>query len=576
MQPRGRDYVSAGKMLWGLARQMTRQMAKLYLVGVLLLGGIMSLEGCDHHGPLGMITGSIQDWQITASSSYPQEWDKGCHEKYARLYQPNGRGWCAKYKSTSEWLQVDLGTVAKITGVMTQGRADGVEWVTKFMVSYSMDAFNWKYVGDQYGNQRVFDGNNDGYSVKHSYLDQPLMARFVKFHTVQWHKHPSMRVEILGCQECKEFIGLPPYGKITASDTWNFKKGKSCQPEDGHIFSNNAWCPKQNDAEQWLQFDVGPPTTVTGVVLKGRGDTRRKHWVTQFKISYSNDSKTWTFYKDASNLDFKPSNNLTSSRSSISTPYVSTSSNSVLPSNRPTSEAMEFGGNSDKDLERYHYFNHPFSARFIRIHPVAWHSHIAMRVGLIGCPHKGQCGEAFIRVNNDTPCVENLAYKKDTWINNKRHYKRHIRNHWTHGGHAKKVVDGHLESSIHSCTILDNFYVESPIMMVDLGAKTKISGAILITWQGEDPDKGAFKDYMYNLDKLLVYVDNNPKLDDIQKTGQMCGFISKVNNALYQEKLHVSCSSPMTGRYVYIEAQGVPNRWSRLFSAILCEVMVYG
>jgi hypothetical protein len=31
----------------------------------------------------------------------------------------------------------------------------------------------------------------------------------------------------------------------------------------------------------------------------------------------------------------------------------------------------------------------------------------------------------------------------------------------------------------------------------------------------------------------------------------------------------------MYGRYVYIEAWGVPNRWTRLFSAVLCEVMVY-
>ena len=38
---------------------------------------------------------------------------------------------------------------------MTQGRGDGTEWVTAFMVSYSLDAFQWQYVSDQYGNQRV-------------------------------------------------------------------------------------------------------------------------------------------------------------------------------------------------------------------------------------------------------------------------------------------------------------------------------------------------------------------------------------------------------------------------------------
>ena len=47
---------------------------------------------------------------------------------------------------------------------------------------------------------QVFDGNVDSYSVKHYYLDDAVLARYVKFHTVQWHRHPSMRVEIIGCQ----------------------------------------------------------------------------------------------------------------------------------------------------------------------------------------------------------------------------------------------------------------------------------------------------------------------------------------------------------------------------------------
>ena len=47
---------------------------------------------------------------------------------------------------------------------------------------------------------QVFEGNVDSYAVKHLYLDKPVVARFIKFHTVHWHKHPSMRVEIIGCQ----------------------------------------------------------------------------------------------------------------------------------------------------------------------------------------------------------------------------------------------------------------------------------------------------------------------------------------------------------------------------------------
>jgi len=60
-------------------------------------------------------------------------------------------------------------------------------------------------------------------------------------------------------------------------------------------------------AHQWLQFDIGPPTLVTGLITRGRGDGRRKHWVTRFRLSYSNTTSPadWQFYKDAPRLDDK-------------------------------------------------------------------------------------------------------------------------------------------------------------------------------------------------------------------------------------------------------------------------------
>lgn len=56
---------------------------------------------------------------------------------------------------------------------------------------------------------------------------------------------------------------------------------------------------------QWLQLDIGPPTLITAVVTKGRGDTGRKQWITNYRISYSNDSIDWTFYTDSLNLEKK-------------------------------------------------------------------------------------------------------------------------------------------------------------------------------------------------------------------------------------------------------------------------------
>ena len=54
--------------------------------------------------PLGMQNGEIKDRQITASSVRAEEF-----AKYARLR--GKKYWCAKAKSKTEYLQVDLGNV---------------------------------------------------------------------------------------------------------------------------------------------------------------------------------------------------------------------------------------------------------------------------------------------------------------------------------------------------------------------------------------------------------------------------------------------------------------------------------
>jgi len=72
------------------------------------------VAGCDDPSALGMITGRVGDSQITSSSVYPADWDADCAERYARVYQPDRRAWCAKHKSASEWLQVDLGVASKV------------------------------------------------------------------------------------------------------------------------------------------------------------------------------------------------------------------------------------------------------------------------------------------------------------------------------------------------------------------------------------------------------------------------------------------------------------------------------
>ena len=55
-------------------------------------------------------------------------------------------------------------------------------------------------------------------------------------------------------------------------------------------------------------------------------------------------------------------------------------------------------------MERTHYLNNPFWARFIRFYPLQWNEQIAMRAGVFGCPFTGQCLPGYFRVNENSNC----------------------------------------------------------------------------------------------------------------------------------------------------------------------------
>lgn len=64
--------------------------------------------------------------------------------------------WLSKFQDTNQWLQIDLKEIKSVSGILTQGRCDSDEWVTKYSVQYrTNEKLNWIYYKDQTGNNRV-------------------------------------------------------------------------------------------------------------------------------------------------------------------------------------------------------------------------------------------------------------------------------------------------------------------------------------------------------------------------------------------------------------------------------------
>ena len=75
---------------------------------------------------------------------------------YGRL--DSGTCWAGRYDTQDrydQWIQVDLGELQAVSGIIMQGRANYNQWVTEYQVEYSTDGSTWQYVQDENGEDMV-------------------------------------------------------------------------------------------------------------------------------------------------------------------------------------------------------------------------------------------------------------------------------------------------------------------------------------------------------------------------------------------------------------------------------------
>ncbi|XP_033972866.1 retinoschisin 1a [Trematomus bernacchii] len=169
--------------------------------------GVDCMPECPYHKPLGFEAGSVSPDQITCSNQDQYTgWFSSWVPSKARLNSEGfGCAWLSKFQDNSQWVEIDLMEVKLVSGILTQGRCDADEWITKFSVQYRTDVkLNWIYYKDQTGNNRVFYGNSDRSSSVQNLLRPPVVARFIRIIPLGWHTRIALRLELLLCMDkCK-------------------------------------------------------------------------------------------------------------------------------------------------------------------------------------------------------------------------------------------------------------------------------------------------------------------------------------------------------------------------------------
>ncbi|XP_048586568.1 uncharacterized protein LOC5507114 isoform X2 [Nematostella vectensis] len=134
-------------------------------------------------GDLGIVSGEIPDTHFNASSYQCSH----CQPPRGRLWfdkiAVSIYGWCVSASIQNSYLQIDLGHIMAVTGVVTQSRGKiTVRWTKTYTVEYSSDGTTWTpYKDTGKADTKLFKGNTDATTAVTRYFDRVIATRMVRF-----------------------------------------------------------------------------------------------------------------------------------------------------------------------------------------------------------------------------------------------------------------------------------------------------------------------------------------------------------------------------------------------------------
>uniref|UniRef100_A0A8C8HKE6 ferroxidase n=1 Tax=Oncorhynchus tshawytscha TaxID=74940 RepID=A0A8C8HKE6_ONCTS len=327
----------------GLSQQ--RGMQTLFLV----------LDNKCYH-PLGLISGSVKDNQITANDK------RGYWEPHLARLNNQGKYNAWSTDKTGSWIQVDFQRPVVISQVATQGAKQmfSSHYMVNYTISYSTDKRKWIYYkGDSNEFRMTFTGNEEAHQVKVNTLFPPLIGRFIRLHPLHSHNSPMVRMEYYGCEldGCSVPLGMESGRiedhRITASSTASSWYSGSWQASLGRLNTQgtiNAWQAKNNNMNQWLQVELAQVKKITGIITQGAKSLGTEMYVICYTLEYSDDGLHWMKYTDDDD-----------------------------------NMSKTFPGNTDNNGHVKNYIYPPIFSRFIRVIPQNWKTSITLRIELLGC-----------------------------------------------------------------------------------------------------------------------------------------------------------------------------------------------
>ena len=162
----------------------------------------MSMRACLSVGqPAGVTKVVVNPPQSARSfSSVWTNQGKGatCNKSLLGTDASYGAAWCAGTSSVGQWMQMDLGSVKTVAGIVTQRRGDsnGSQYVSSVKVKVSSNGSVWSDVdgGNTFSNQFVHDS---AHYQRHTLFNAAATARYVRIYPQSFTNYMSMRAGVI-------------------------------------------------------------------------------------------------------------------------------------------------------------------------------------------------------------------------------------------------------------------------------------------------------------------------------------------------------------------------------------------
>ena len=307
--------------------------------------------------------------------------------------------WQPKSDDSSPWLEIDAGSIVRLTGIIVQGDIS-YTGIAPLRVETSLDHRHWNSIDvivplkHQYAPNGVLflaGGEGDGSTVAVAGSDtfggielspSTLIARFVRLSCIQGAGNVILRALLLIDRLGYDLIhDMEVYDSdaFAASSSLSIEHSPSrassidmiAKPSPHDMFSflsqpaSDAWIPATADNNKFLQFTVGTikkPKLITAFLLQGCKDP--KAWTTVFSLEYSLDGKLWIAYKECGLV-------------------------------------KHFVGNADDYRTTSVPLRKPFVAGVVRFRPLRWCNFAALRVIILGRDVGKAIGLADGELNDD-------------------------------------------------------------------------------------------------------------------------------------------------------------------------------